>query len=97
MITKKQYKRIAKGDYGALMDGIEDLINTLNSDVFDEGYNACIMDMDILSARLAEYIHETAKSKGHKEHDFDDIYYLEQDELLETIKQFYKERLNGKD
>ena len=96
MITKKQYKKIAKGDYAALIDGIEDLIDNFKVDVFDEGYKCAMSDLDVLSARLAANIHETAKSKGHKEHEFEEIYYLEQDELLEIIKEFYKEQLNDK-
>ena len=93
MITKKQYKKIAKGDYGALMDGIEDLINTLNADVFDEGYQSCIADIEVLSTRLADHITDTAVDKGEREKS---IFFLEYDELVDTIKNFYKEQLNGK-
>ncbi len=94
MITKKQYKRIAKGDYGALMESIEDLINHFKEDVFTNGYNACIMDMDIISTRLANRISDTFQTKTK---DDEGVFWLEYEDLLETIKNFYKEQLNGKE
>lgn len=55
MITKKQYKKIAK--------------------------------------RLADAISAAAVNKGENKNG---IYFLEYDELVNTIKNFYKEQLNGK-
>ena len=93
MITKKQYKRIGKGDYGALIGGIEDLLGVFNEDKFDMGYQSCLADMEIISTRLADHILETSMTKGHRDRM---VFYLEHTELVETIKQFYKEQLNGK-
>ena len=94
MITKKQYKKIAKGDYVTLIDGIEDLIGKFNDGMFNVGYDFCLKEMDILSTKLADHILDTAisnKSEGEK-----DVFFLKYEELAETIKEFYKEQLNGK-
>jgi len=94
MITKKQYKKIAKGDYGALMAGIEDLINHFKEDVFTNGYNAALSDMDVLSTRLADRISDVFQTK---QKDDDGVFWLDYEDLVETIKNFYKEQLNGKE
>lgn len=93
MITKKQYKKIAKGDYGALIEGIDDLLCNFNEDKYNEGYNACIADLDVLSTRLADRISDIFQTKIK---DDDGVYWLDYEDLVETIKNFCKEQLNGK-
>ena len=95
MITKKTYKQIRKGNTGALMSAFEDLMDEYNVDSFDNGYQACIDDLDVYAYRLAEKIEETAKAKGKlTKVKGDNIYFLDPKDLEQVIKDFYTDITN---
>jgi hypothetical protein len=96
MITKKTYKQIRRGNMGALMFAFEDLMDEYTVDSFDNGYKACIDDLDVYAYRLAEKIEETAKDKGKFTLRKGEKYYVLDPKYLEqVIKDFFTDITNG--
>jgi len=93
MINKKIIKAIRKGDYGALIDSIEYLIETYDEDKFDDGYKSCISDLSVHAHRLAEVMYKEAERRGVKA-DKKGHYILEQDEVEQIINDFFTDIIN---
>ena len=93
MINKKTIKAIRKGDYGALIDSIEYLIETYDEDKFDDGYKSCISDLSVHAHRLAKVITEEAERRGVKS-DKKGYYLLESDDVEQIINDFFTDITN---
>jgi len=85
-ISKKTISRIKQGYHDDLMDSIEFLIDTFESDKFDAGYLSCLQDMSVRSYRLAEYIIKNFNTGGST---------LEAsiDTLSEAIEEYFNEAI----
>jgi hypothetical protein len=57
-LSKDLQKEIANGNHGALMQGIEDLFDMYNNSPWEDGYNACLDDIQVHSKRLVDHIFE---------------------------------------
>ena len=90
MITKKSIRKIKGGDYSELMRAIGDLVDIYNDKQFDNGYSACLSDMQIYARRLAERLsYEAAEHKV--ETDKNGYYLLEDFEVKDIIDKFFEE------
>lgn len=94
MITKKNIKQIKEGNHAVLMDCLNYLLDTYEEDKFDLGYKSCLADMSVRSQRLAEYIGKKAKKQGKTGKDFDEVYFLDQDDLAKVIETYFNKALN---
>jgi len=93
-ISKKKLRDISKGNFSALMQCIEFLIDHYNEDKFDLGYQSCLDDMGVMAQRIAEELHKKALIKGEKiVHKNDDYALLTIDETAEIIEEYIKKTL----
>lgn len=89
-LSKENIKKIKKGNFGALINGIECLLDTYNEDKYELGYNACMADIQVYARRLAERLSREAKEKGVKS-DKKGYYLLDEDEVREITEKFFDE------
>lgn len=96
MITKKTLKKIRKGDYGALIGAIEELLGEYNEYVFDNGYKSCLSDMEVYAKKLAEKLTEEAEIINFFVKKEGETYYLlDQDETEKIISDFFTDKFNN--
>ena len=94
-LSKELQRRIADGEHGALMDGIEELIDMYNNKPWEEGFNACKDDICIHSLRLAEHIKKMSVAIGHKPTKDENVRVVEVDDLAKCIEDYFNENLNA--
>lgn len=90
MIDKTLLKKIKNGNFGALMEGIEFLIDTYHEKSFNNGYESCKADLGIHSMRLAEAIAEEARKRNNPAEKDMDYYLLTQEETEKIIDEYFK-------
>ena len=90
MITKKSIRKIKWGDYSELMRAIGSLVDIYNDKQFDNGYSACLSDMQIYARRLAERLSEEATERNVKSNK-KGYYLLDEDEVKDITEKFFEE------
>jgi len=94
-ITKETIERIRGGYHDDLMDAIEFLIDSYDTNKFDSGYDSCMDDVIMYSHRLADHIvkHTTI---GDKDATKDDFTPSAVNDLAKVIENYYTKLLNKK-
>ena len=95
MITKKTLKKISKGDYDALMGAIGELVDLYHCDWFNDGFEACLADMEIHAGRIAERLTKEAEKKNAPAEKDVDYYLLMQDEVRQIISDYLTEEIKN--
>ena len=94
-ITKETIERIKAGYHDDLIDAIEFLIDSYDTNKFDSGYDSCMDDVIMYSHRLADHIVKNT-TIGDRDAVKSDFTTCAVNDLAKVIENYYIKLLNKK-